>query len=476
MARRRRLQKLLAVLASVALGMGIGVILIFARSLPVKWYAAIVVTMVAPVVFLLAKDIEKLFLVILVVDIPLGLDVALGNRTGHTGGPAGFVVSLMTIIIVLGYLRWLRKPPEIEGSKGRLHLGITVPALVYLFTVLVSSFQATEVWFTATQLFLEIQFLLMMIYVAAHVRSWDQLRIIYTTLAFSVLVESLLMFAQYYLGFEFSAMSIVTSSASSDITSASARIAGTLGGANLAATFLAAGLALIFSAYLANGRLINRVLALAAFFTGVAALVLTQSRSGWSAFAVAMLIILFGALLRRTGGKAIWLLLAMLIILGLGFSTVIVERLITYDRRSAESRVWYNTLAINAINDHFFAGVGANNQRYVIENNDYAPPELIGRERSAIHNTYLATWVETGLFGFLALVWLVLAGIGYAASASRRTHDQQGSLILLGLTSGSAVFAVHMATATFTGRRFQFMWLVLGLIIATIRIVEVQKE
>jgi hypothetical protein len=174
---------------------------------------------------------------------------------------------------------------------------------VYLFTVLVSSFQATEVWFTATQLFLEIQFLLMMIYVAAHVRSWDQLRIIYTTLAFSVLVESLLMFAQYYLGFEFSAMSIVTSSASSDITSASARIAGTLGGANLAATFLAAGLALIFSAYLANGRLINRVLALAAFFTGVAALVLTQSRSGWSAFAVAMLIILFGALLRRTEAK-----------------------------------------------------------------------------------------------------------------------------------------------------------------------------
>ena len=88
--------------------MGIGSILIFTRSLPAKWYAAVVVAMMAPVLFLLAKDVEKLFLVILVVDIPLGLDAAIGNRLGHLGGPAGFVVSLIAQLgSVLNALGWL---------------------------------------------------------------------------------------------------------------------------------------------------------------------------------------------------------------------------------------------------------------------------------------------------------------------------------------------------------------------------------
>jgi O-antigen ligase len=97
---------------------------------------------------------------------------------------------------------------------------------------------------------------------------------------------------------------------------------------------------------------------------------------------------------------------------------------------------------------------------------------MIGQDRSdvTIHNTYLAIWVEMGLFGLAAFVWLFLAGGTSAFSALRRTMDPYASVAISGLLGALTVIALHMTVATFTDRRLQFLWFILGLIAVTARL------
>jgi O-antigen ligase len=153
-----------------------------------------------------------------------------------------------------------------------------------------------------------------------------------------------------------------------------------------------------------------------------------------------------------------------------------VERFTADDRHSAESRIWYSKLALNAIREHMFTGIGANNQHFAVADDAYAPPEMIGQERTAIHNTYLATWVELGLLGLVAFIWLLMAGGRRALSASRRTLDRYASVVITGFFGALTVFALHMAVGTFTDRRPEFLWLILALIAVTGRLASQAQE
>jgi putative inorganic carbon (HCO3(-)) transporter len=465
------------VIAAVFVGLVLGGVLIFARRLPSEWAGLIILATIAPSVVLLVNDLQKLLLVILVVDIPLGLDIALANRPGHTGGPGGFMVSLMSMVLVIGYTRWLANRPASPGIKLSVHGGITVPALVYFFTMLVSAFQAIDVWFSVTQLFLEAQFLLLYFYLINYVKTQAHVRLILTAQAACVLGESILMSLQYFFDFELGSLGVTTKAGGSNIASASARVGGTVGGPNHAATYLAVSLVIIFAAYLTNGRLINKKLALIALFSGAGALIMTQSRSGWVAFAVAMLIVVAWAVRERIGIRAVLLFFVVVVAVGVGFSKQIVDRFTTDDNGSAEGRIKYSTLAFNVIADHMFTGIGLNNQQFVVEDDDYTPLEMIGHKRTSIHNKYLAVWVETGLLGLLALVWLLLAAGRQAFRASMRAKDSRISMALIGLSAAMVVYTMHMFTATFTSRmRLQLLWFILGLIVAISRVAEKKKD
>lgn len=459
------------IVGPIAVGLTLGAVLVFSRSLPPDWAGLVTLATLVPTVALLANHMRKLLLTTLVVDIPLGLDIALGDRP-HIGSVSGFVISLMTMALVVGYAVWLVRKSTRGRPRVYTHKDMTVPALVYLFFLLLSAFQAVDVWFSFVELFLQIQFLLMYFYVINHVRTWTDVRTVFFALTLCLLLEGILMLAQYFTGFQLSGLTIRSRATRSVITSATSRVGGTIGSPNGAATYMAVSLAIAFAAYLTDGRLVNKKLVLIAMLVGVPALMATQSRTGWSIFAVSMLILTVQALRRRVGVQAILLLLIVALIIGVGFSEQIIERITADDHGSAEGRLWYSELAFNILEDYVFTGIGANNLWLVMH--DYLPLELLGLKREyrhLIHNKYLLVWTETGLFGLLSFLWLLAAACRRAILSLRRTGDAYTSIVITGLLAALVVYLIHMLSDPIATRvRMQLLWLILALIAATSQI------
>jgi O-antigen ligase len=377
----------------------------------------------------------------------------------------------------VGYALWLTDSQTDDSSRIRTHLDITFPALLYLFFLLVSVFQAVDPRLSLAQLFMEVQLFLVYFYVINYIKSWGRLRLVLTTLVICLLLESVLMLLQFFFGFEFSAVSIVSRTLESSITSAEARIAGTFTSPNAAATILAASLAITFAAFLTDNRLVDKRLALAALLVGIPALVTTQSRSGWIAFALAVLIILVRALQRNINLRAFLPLLIVALIIGIGFSHQIVERFTADDNNSAQTRIWHVKLAFNILEDHMIAGVGLNNSWLVIKSGRYLPLELMGRRLNVLHNKYLTVWTETGVFGFLVFIWLLLATASRALLSSIHAKSDYKTIIMAGFLAALIAFMYHMLSDPFSARvRVQLLWLILALIAATSRIPESREE
>jgi putative inorganic carbon (HCO3(-)) transporter len=453
------------IIVTIIVGLALGSILLVAIGESSKWVGLVVLAILAPTAALLVNDLRMFMLIILVVDIPLGLDIALAYRFDHKGGPAGLMISLMTLVLVIGYLVWLVEKPINGKSQWHTHKTITVPALIYLFALLISAFQATEVWFSITQIFLELQFLLMYIFIVNQVRTWTHIRLIFTTLAACLVFESIVILLQYFTGFNFSFFGIHTGTLGSDIANRTARLGGTLGHPNVAGTYLTASLVIIFASFLSDNGLVNKKLAFIAFLLGTIALITTQSRASWIIFAVLMPILAAQALRKRIGLKASLILCIVVVIVGAVFSSQIADRFTRDDRGSAQSRIWQSKMAFNILSDHFLTGVGLNNLWEVEP--QYMPSEMIGNI-NVIHDKYLSIWTETGLLGLISFLWLLLAAGRLAVQTLKSTKDGYTLTAITGLLAGLIVYMVNMSAATFNDRpRLQFMWLILALIAVT---------
>jgi O-antigen ligase len=165
------------------------------------------------------------------------------------------------------------------------------------------------------------------------------------------------------------------------------------------------------------------------------------------------------------------------LVIGVGFQDVILERLTTDDRGSADSRGWYNEMAFNIIKAQPFTGIGLNNLWLV--QNDYLPIELMRidiKYRYIVHNKYLLVWSETGLFGFMAFLLLLLAAAGRALRALVRAVDPYVSITMAGLLVALSVYLIHMMSDPFNARpRLQLLWLIIALIAAVSRIAREKK-
>ena len=91
----------------VIVGVLIALLSIRALNSTSKWAAIIVLLVVTPTFILVIKDIKKIILIALVVDLGLGIDIALQNQGWHDGGPTGYMISLMTPCLVIGYVIWI---------------------------------------------------------------------------------------------------------------------------------------------------------------------------------------------------------------------------------------------------------------------------------------------------------------------------------------------------------------------------------
>jgi O-antigen ligase len=439
--------------APLAVGLALGAVVVFATRLPSDWANLVLLAALAPTVAILGNDLRKLLLVLFIAAIPLGLDFEVLRRTGPLAGPAGIWISPVTLGLVVGYAWWLLKRPAGGREEIHAHPEILIPAFFYILAVLVSSFQATELWFSITQFLLEFQLLLLFVLVVNQIRTWADVRFVFSLVVVCLLAESLVMLLEV-----------------SPDSIGGRRLVGTLSNPNLAGTYLAGALAIAFAAYLTDGRLANKRLALAAFTLGSVALVLTQSRSGLLAAAAAFVLLVVRAVARRTGGKAAILFLTILFVVGSMSWTIVTRRFSGEDSGSAESRVLQSELALNVLREHWLTGIGVNQHWTVVADEEYLPPELLGRELFPIHNVYLTVWVEIGIFGFLAFLWLLGAGAVSALLGALRATDRYVSIAMAGLLAALVAWLVNVLVQPWRPPRMLMLWLLLAIIAASCRI------
>lgn len=456
-------------LVAVLIGMGSGILAVTVGSVPSKWAAVIVLALIAPTVALIVNDIRRLVLIALVVDIAFGVDVAVQNQGWHRGGPTGYLVSLMTIVLVVGYAVWIME----RQPRVRFFPQITIPALLYLLTTALSLLQSPNLQLSGFGLFLRCQMFLMYFYLVNHVEDWANVDLIVTTAIICLLLESILMVLQYFTGFSLSVGGLIATDAlavgagGTGVTGA--RVSGTLGTPGSAALYLNSMALLAFGVFL-SGTLAVKRLGLAAFGLGIVALVTTSSRGGWLAFGVALAIVVGRLLWTPKGGKAVLALLIGVLLIGSLLGQQIWDRLRTMS--DDKTRQQLDTMAYNIIRDHPL-GVGENTYELFMKDR-YAHPAMVGHRHLPVHNRYLMIWAETGIQGLIAFVLLLIAPIVQA----RRWLFAKGPpshLVILGITilGGLVTFMVHMRSESFNARpQDQLLWFLIAALVITNRLID----
>jgi O-antigen ligase len=452
-------QWLIAGLAGTLLGIWI----LAAATLSSRWAPLLILAGIGPFVAMMVRDIRKLLLAVIILDIPLQLDTYLAYRAeiSQLGALGGINLSATTVSLLILYTLWAIGLLTRIGFHPHPRLRASLPLALYLACVALSTLVAPDVSLSLFQIFLLLQMFLLYVYVASWVRTRQDAIFIVAMLLASVILESTIMIGVYATGADFSIASISTSMD----PGFAGRAAGTLRSPNAAAAFLSLTLAPALSLLLTkSGRWIKR-LAMLAFGLGLAALILTLSRGAWLAFAIYSVIMCL--LLWRRG----WLTLGAPVVLaavGLLLSPVFYDaiwtRLVADDGGSALSRIPLMQLAWSIIKDHPVFGVGANN--FVLLIPQYATPAFANAWLYTVHNNYLLVWAETGAVGFIAYTAFLLVTVGRGWRVWR-ARDPFLSPLALGLAVAVIGHMVHMFVDLFNMRpETQLLWLIAGLIAA----------
>ena len=444
---------------AVFTGITLGVLSAMSVGLPTKWVAVIVIAVAGIIVALLVKNLQKLILVVLIADIPLGIDIAIRDQEWHQGGPTGYLISLMTIGLVIGFGLWvLEKKPRV-----RFFSATTIPALLYLGTIIISLYQSYNIELSFFGFFLEILLFLFYIYLTNHINKWDDMRLVITATAILLTLESIYIILQYTFGFNINIGFLPNARITGSAGTSSVRVGGTIGTPNSAAAYLAVNLVLVLGAY-ATGKLINAKLALSSLGLGIIALYITMTRTAWGSFSI-MLIILTPWLWRTPIRKTLF---PFLVILGL-VTTIFLGPRIIARLQAATTDTTRPELAYMAYNiiDAYPLGVGENNYDLFMLDR-FAHPNWVGHTKYPVHNKYLLTWAELGIQGLVAFILLLLATASQAIrQLIKYRHEIQLAILPASLLAAFASYAMHMATEGFSSRaNVQLLWLLIALIMA----------
>lgn len=454
-------------LGAVFWGLAIGALALLANSVEFKWKMVIIIAAIAPAFVLQIRDFHKIILTAFVVSVPLGIDFSIGNLPEHSGGPAGFIISLMTILLVAGYLKWIldRQP------RPRFYPAVTLPAILYLLISLFSLYFSRDWLLSAFGLFLKLQLFLMFFYLINHIRTWEDIKLVVWVCVISLFLESGLMLMQYFFKFQIDLGGLLISdSIASDTAGIGVlgdRVSGTLGRPANAALFINAMAAIGFGAYLSN-KLINQKLALGATMLGIVALVATSTRGGWIAFLVCFGVIFLRSLLTKAGKKAIILLLAGGMFIGITMGQQIYDRFPTIF--SDTSREMPIAMAWNIIRAHPY-GVGENNYALYMTD-EYSHPGEVGHTHYTPHDKYVLDWAQLGLQGLLS--FLLLLSIPLLQSLRWFMKADLPAFPVVLSTGFLAAFIAHlvqMGSESFdSGAPAQLFWMNLAFLVVVTRL------
>ncbi len=294
--------------------------------------------------------------------------------------------------------------------------------------------------------------------------------------------EAVWLVAAFLLGAIISAAYGIASPSSGD-PAAEGRLGGAGVNPNELAAVLVAALALA-TAFAAGWRRspLVRVLAFVVIAFCVAGIVLSFSRGGFIALAVALV----AALVLGGRWRAPMLGLAgVVIVLSLGYFALFAdptqrERITAVDGGAGRVDIW--AVGWRMVEENPIGGIGAGNfvvssRRFLLAPGVVRADQYIIDEPQVAHNMYLQVWAEAGIVGlalFLAILGFGVVSCLRAARGFREKGDERLEL----LSRSVAVALVALLAADFFGS-FQFskqLWLLLALGPVLLRLAEKGDE
>ena len=450
------------------LGIVLAIYTMAVSSLPPQWAPLFVLAVLCPFIAMIVGNARKVLLAIIILDIPFQLDIHLGYRpeAAELGAIGGFGISATTVSLAVLYAVWLCKLLTRWEPRARPLLHASVPLVLYLAFSTLSMLVARDVELSLFEVFLLLQMFLLYVYIIGTVRTREDILFIVTMLLIGLVLESVVMIGLQSFGQNFNIAGV---SSRIDVSTGAARpayrVAGTVGSPNTAASYLSLLAAPAISILFTRLEHWYKWLGALAFALGGIALILTLSRGGWVSFTFSITILCLLAWRRGWLPRSVALTIGVVaVLLGLLFGDVIVSRLLGYDLGSAQSRVPLMKLALRVIMDRPLLGVGANNFPIVMK--QYITPEFGRAWLYAVHNKYLLVWAETGIGGFVAFIWFLLATIRRGWQCWKLS-DRFLSPVALGFTVAIVGQMAHMLVDVFNSRpQVQLLWLVAGLITA----------
>jgi hypothetical protein len=247
------------------------------RTWATLFTAAVIVVFVAMIV----RDVRRLLLAIIILDIPLQLDINLYYRldASELGSLGGLNVSLTTISLVVLYAQWISESLVKKDSSVTKWLPLSLPGALYVLFAGLSLLVARDKTLASFELALIIQLFLIHLYILGTVRTRADVLYIIVFILIALFFESLIIFALRFMG---------TTVKIAGITGRvfDTRVSGTVGSPNNAGAFIVLSLGPALGLLLARVNKAYGWLAAVAFASGAIALIFTLSRGGWLAFAV----------------------------------------------------------------------------------------------------------------------------------------------------------------------------------------------
>ncbi len=213
---------------------------------------------------------------------------------------------------------------------------------------------------------------------------------------------------------------------------------------------------------------------------GTAALVLTLSRGGWIAFAIAVIFLFVAGVRLKLVTRFQFVIANGLAILAavtiLAAYPPVIQRLTGSDERSGESRLLMMEQAWGIVKHSPVFGVGM--ASYVAAARKDEPPSYAFLDpqfrktlsSGVVHNAYLAIWAERGVVGLLSLL-SVFAWYMRAFFRLKHWRDPVWHALGLGIVAGLVgQLAMYMFDHGYLDSRPGMIWLVFALLAATLRL------
>jgi O-antigen ligase len=419
--------------------------------------------------------VRWLLLTVVVLDIPLQMETHLRYNADAAalGALGGLNISATTIALVGLYLGWLFAggSRETEKKPGIL---CNLPLLLYVANAVLSIVVARSVSLASFEVILFLQMLALYTYLVNTVTTRTEVRYLIALLLFGLFAEGMFM---VYMGYTGSAPQIWGLKARLDEAKSVGsldRVAGTIGSANTAAAYLSTMLAFAACVLASKYDRGMKLLAALSVLAGLVALVLTYSRGGWTALAVAAAAFCWWGRKRKRSWVVVTALVLAIVIALVAFASTIAARITEDDRGSAYSRVPLMKLAFRIIADHPLLGIGSNNFGIVMKN--YENSDFRSGFLYAVHNQYLLVWAETGIGGLIALLWFYIGTIRSGRICWAR-HDEFLSPLALGISAGLLGYMVQMSVDIFRDRpMMQLVCTLSALVTISSRLIDKSQE